>query len=281
MKASKASFTIIEVLVASAVMAVIVTIILSVTSGMLTSWNLSSGRLATNFESRIALDFLAKDLEGALFGEDTQVWLKAKTDSEYLPWAAPAAEGIWLSFFTSAQDRDRGIDGDITVVNYRLLHKNPVNPSNTDRETYGLYRTVIDSDDTFNNYLGQLGSMEFPRDFLDPDVSDAVTQAFLASNILTFHVTFWIRDPSDPSGFSDLDISTGLEFPHKDSSGNIIASHPEFADISITVLNDEGAKLMMAKEEGLVTDSEITPKEVIARYGTVFTQRVHFMNNPL
>lgn len=70
-------FTIIELLVAVGVTAVLVTLMVTITINLLNAWNRSSGRLATNATARLVLDQLSQDLSGAIMRRDGNVWLAA------------------------------------------------------------------------------------------------------------------------------------------------------------------------------------------------------------
>jgi hypothetical protein len=72
-----AAFTLVELLVASAVTAVLVTIMLGVTLNTLRAWNQSQGLLATNAVARQVFGELTQDLQGLMQRTDGQVWLAA------------------------------------------------------------------------------------------------------------------------------------------------------------------------------------------------------------
>jgi type II secretory pathway pseudopilin PulG len=70
-------FTVIELLVAVGVTALLVTLMVSITLNVLNAWNRSSGRLSTNGTARTVLDQLSQDLSGAVLRRDGNVWLAA------------------------------------------------------------------------------------------------------------------------------------------------------------------------------------------------------------
>lgn len=71
------AFTIIELLVAIGVTAILVTLMVTITLNILNAWNRSSGQLATNATARVILDQLSQDLGGAIMKRDGNVWLAA------------------------------------------------------------------------------------------------------------------------------------------------------------------------------------------------------------
>src|SRR5690625_174735 len=76
-RSENAGFTIIELLVASAVTAVIAVIMDTMISSILTSWGRLSGTLSTGSEARLVLDIMAEDLQSAYYRNDGNVWLAA------------------------------------------------------------------------------------------------------------------------------------------------------------------------------------------------------------
>ena len=75
--AASRAFTLVELLVASAITAVLTTIMLGVTLNTLKAWNQSQGVLATNAAARLVFSELTQDLQGLLQRSDGQVWLAA------------------------------------------------------------------------------------------------------------------------------------------------------------------------------------------------------------
>jgi type II secretory pathway pseudopilin PulG len=74
-------FTIIELLVAVSITVVMVGLILMIVTNVLTVWNRTSGDISRENQARQALDLLARDLQGAVFRADGNVWLAATVQS--------------------------------------------------------------------------------------------------------------------------------------------------------------------------------------------------------
>lgn len=70
-------FTLVELIVATAITMVLATMLIGVTSGILSAWNRSRGGLTSSNQAKLALDQLATDLEGAMFRADGNAWLAA------------------------------------------------------------------------------------------------------------------------------------------------------------------------------------------------------------
>ncbi len=176
-----AGFTIIELLVAVAITAAMAAVMLAMTTNIMSSWTRASGNLAAQTQARLALDFLQRDLERALFRQDGNVWFavdsltapggnrppnvwqnpsnanRAKPlsmspgsresawdpDQDRFGWA-----GVWLRFFTA--------DPEVNAVSYQIVRRTPVEMSTAlsqqeidARARYMLYRSWVPSESTF------------------------------------------------------------------------------------------------------------------------------------
>ncbi len=264
--------TLIEILVSTAVMGVILVVILELTTNILGSWNSSSGKIRSNFEARVALDTIARDLESAVFHNDGQSWLIATND--------PPLNGLssnWLRFITSAVDRNRGtvaepIEGDLNVVSYWMSYSNPFDSTAADGQVYGLYRLLGDGGVTYTNFLGSVdnGLNVTKSVFLSNTGFTDQASGFLATNIVEFKITFFINNTQIPAGT--------VSFPYTDNVTGEIFSQPDFADIKLTVITDEGAKILEAVRSDEVL---MAVADVILQHGKVYTRRVTFQNNAL
>ncbi len=76
-KAHSRAFTIIELLVALSVTALMVTLMLTIVTNVLSGWNRSTGTLNTGNQARLLLDQIAADLQGAILKRDGKAWLVA------------------------------------------------------------------------------------------------------------------------------------------------------------------------------------------------------------
>ncbi|MCS6245630.1 MAG: prepilin-type N-terminal cleavage/methylation domain-containing protein [Opitutus sp.] len=137
-------FTLVELMVAIGVTALLVSLMLTITLNVMGGWNKSSGSLTSGNQARLVLDMIARDLQGAVIKKDGNAWLAASIQQNQTlggdagmandaSWAAtgtikPAAAdslsiptmsgsippdvegyrfgqaGTWLRFFTSITD---------------------------------------------------------------------------------------------------------------------------------------------------------------------------------
>lgn len=73
----KRGFTIVELLVASAVTMVIAVIMIGLISNILSGWTRLSGSLSTGSQARLVLELMAEDLQNSFYEADGNIWLAA------------------------------------------------------------------------------------------------------------------------------------------------------------------------------------------------------------
>jgi type II secretory pathway pseudopilin PulG len=85
------AFTLVELLVAAGITALIAGFIAVIVMNVSTTWSRASARLGTDAQARMALDQIQLDLQGALYRDDGNVWLAA----DVLSGANGGATGLW------------------------------------------------------------------------------------------------------------------------------------------------------------------------------------------
>jgi type II secretory pathway component PulJ len=169
------SFTLIEVLVAATLTAMLAALVLAAVSGVMNHWNRTAGRFAMVAEARLVLDQLAQDLQSAIFRADGSVWLAVSVQADTnlagqwraasrpaqakpgnthpgtLDLAAPSVEearfgvaGVWLRFFTTKPDTSAGAAdlSEPVAVGYQIIRQN-VTASSTSEQRYMLFRAEV------------------------------------------------------------------------------------------------------------------------------------------
>lgn len=195
------AFTLVELLVAAALTAMLAALVLATVSGVMGHWTRTAGQLAAAAEARLALEQLTQDLQGAIFRADGNIWLAATVQSDTslsgqwraagrpsqakpgnahpgtLNFAAPAiaearfgVAGVWLRFFTTKPDT--GADAaDLpapVAVGYQIIRDN-VTASATSEQRYMLFRAEVRRTRTAG---GAPGTFEAGYN-LDPDAVPA------------------------------------------------------------------------------------------------------------
>jgi prepilin-type N-terminal cleavage/methylation domain-containing protein len=195
---NKSGFTLMELMVAMAITTIIVTVLVSITSIALDTWNRSRSELRASRQAKSMVDTLARDLESLVTRRGNKnEWLTALTPSTLPGGNLKSANACELIFFTAATDRyegqigtpdDKG--GDVSCVAYELGYKNPITANSSDFETFVLNRLLVNPDDTFQDLLGQ--------ENLDTAFNSYKSQLdepknFVCENIYQFTVTFHVQ----------------------------------------------------------------------------------------
>ncbi len=287
LRTRRSAFTLIEIMVATVVMVILVGLVVQMTSEVLKIWNRSSGKLSANAEARIAMDLLTQDLETAILGNEELQWFRV--EGPIHPGGEYSNQTVSLKLFSPASDRPQEdstgneIAGDICGIGYRLAFREAYEGGPL---TYALYRKVVDPQTTFNSLMGSTnqgaltGSLWSDASIIDED-------NYLASNLVEFKVLvhaddgndFPLNDVNPPYGDGDIDPGSVVVYGGTGSP----SPHFTYADILLTVVSDQGIKILQALAEGqggtgyVLNELGETPQEqVVAEHGKVFMRRVYF-----
>jgi hypothetical protein len=248
------------------------------------------------------MDLLTKDLEAAVFRNNGQRWLEAET-KDFASVAGYNPQTINLLLFSPALDRplkdkdSKVIPGDICAVQYELVYQNPVSggSSRAEDNMFALHRRVIDPSTTFNQIMGE-GNQETFTSWDDAIVTPVVTtlsldpypapedpQNYLAGHVANFTVEFYVIDNNGDEVIVPSPIKFGGTAPTVGSSAPSLAFPLAYAEISLTILSDEGTKLLQnldANRGGTGFDFG-DGEGIVRQHGEVFTRRVNFLARPL
>lgn len=158
------AFTIVELLVAVGVTAILVTLMVTITINVLNAWNRSSGSLSAGNQARLVLDQLSQDLQGSIIRRDNNVWLVATVqrdqgtatgDSGLITgqWTSgtpkPGASEGSLRISPTAAQADENINFPLSIENYRfgqagvwLRFFSTPSDTNTDVDTASAPRAI-------------------------------------------------------------------------------------------------------------------------------------------
>ncbi len=153
-------FTILELMVAMAITAIIVGVLVTITGTAIDTWNNSRNELRAARQAEAMINIMTRDLESLVVRSDRpQEWLSTIMET---PTDGGSTNAARMIFFTAATDRYDGqigvqgqdLGGDISCVGYRLDWKDPVAAGNQEFETFVLNRHIVNPDQTFQNLLG-------------------------------------------------------------------------------------------------------------------------------
>ncbi|MFM2197397.1 MAG: hypothetical protein RLZZ505_829 [Verrucomicrobiota bacterium] len=277
---SRYGFTLIELLVAMAITTIIVTVLVSVTSMAMDTWNRSRAEIRAARQAKSMIDSMARDLESFVSRQgNTAEWLYAKSNpSSEGPRGLASPNAIDLVFFAASTDRYDGkigtnddLGGDISTVGYKLVYKDPIAGSSNDEfKTYVLYRKLVDPKETFEDILGQ-ASIKTPFDNAAESIEEE--ENFICENVYQFTITFHLTStptvgntsvtsirpvalPLAGGGSKEFKITgsgiisditpleSAADINTKLTDGALQASRLTAVEISITVLSDFGIQQM-------------------------------------
>lgn len=215
----RTGFSLLELLVASAVLSFFVIMLFAVLQQTSSAWNTAENRMDANREARAALNIIGRDLSMMLTGDgDGRVYLNAEDDPEVsLSGAPPPAElGDTFFFLATLPGRAQEPSGnrsDLCMVGYYLSWSaaGPVGVG------YNLYRFLRSSDETVDALVGGGEAL----------VTASVTaDDLLGSNIRSFKVALY-RDEN--GGLVEVD-----PWP--------VHETPALVEVRLTALNHNTAR---------------------------------------
>jgi prepilin-type N-terminal cleavage/methylation domain-containing protein len=196
-------FTLIELMVAMAITAIIVTVLVSITGVALDAWQRGRSEVRASRQAKSLLDTMAKDFESSVSrrGNDFE-WLYAKVITSNLPGPASnkSSNASDLIFYTAATDRylgevggssDNG--GDISCVGYHLEYQDPVKgttDSTAPGATFVMYRLLVNPDETFSKILGKTQLTDGFSTYT-PKIKEV--ENFVCENVYQFTLTFEVE----------------------------------------------------------------------------------------
>lgn len=287
-------FTVLEMLVAAGVTALLAGVMLTVVVNTLNGWSRSQSLLSAESQARLALDQLAYDLESAVNRPDGATWLAITWQDDSgasNSWAAAAnpkpssldptatraslggsgqltdahfgAAGGWLRLIagsatttTSATEPNAPVAASYQIIRRRVS-------TSADAEThYMFFRSEVKPSDTFAGGY-DLASATLP--YLSTLRNPALTQ-MLADNVIDFGVWFYRRaaDGTLTRIFPTDNTTLSAGYP-------AAGVFPDVADVMIRVLTTDGAQKIRTLEGGTTTGDWWTIAEQNSK---VFTRRV-------
>ncbi len=195
----KRGFTLMELMVAMAITTIIVTVLVSITSIALDTWNRSRAELRASRQAKSMVDSMARDFEALVTRRgNTSEWLSAVSAQTPPGDRLVSTSASKLIFFTAATDRYNGelgnvptnLGGDVSCVAYELGYKDPIDGVSGDFETFILNRKLVDPKETFDKLLGK-DNLETAFGSVTGSLNDPIN--FVCENIFQFTITFHVQ----------------------------------------------------------------------------------------
>lgn len=264
-KKKAGAFTLLELLVAMAVLAVLLAILLSIVSGASTLWRESESRVDSFREARAALNLVTADLASLYASSDPKFISVATKDADIGKLVKTAADdeiGSALFFITAlpeaAQDPDLN-ESDLCAVGYFVAF-NKASASINAKNSYNLYRYFISSNETFENIVGDEPTPFFAG--TGPKVSATIKEVeIVARNITRFQVEPYTLEADASGAFTKLS-----DFVQSDTS-----PVPDVLDVTIVAVNQDTAD----RWDGTKSDWEDENSTTYEQNARTFTARVY------
>ena len=305
--ATKRGFTLMELMVAMAITTIIVTVLVSITSIALETWNRSRAELRASRQAKSIIDTMARDFESLVTRRgNTSEWLSAVSSTTAIGESVKSSNASKLVFFTAATDRYDGkigipnVDngGDVSCVAYSLEYRNPIDSGASDFKTFVLNRVLVNPDRTFKDLLGKTDSANSLDSVFSGlsgvDLSDP--KNFLGENIYQFSLSFHVQI-TDTTQVPPVQVSlpitvgqdnksqmskvfriqgTGIKTEVPDGTytqAQIAAGRVTAVEISVTVLSDFGIEQLRTRFKNKTPSSdELT--EFLAKNSYEYTKLV-------
>jgi prepilin-type N-terminal cleavage/methylation domain-containing protein len=252
-----AAFTLLELLVALAVLALLITVLMGLVDSAAKLWRESEARVDAYREARAALNVMQRDLRNAV-ATTNQNFFRLNTDA-YAQLADAEKNTNYASavFFLSAQPANAQASGqnrsDVCQVGYFLAYgKTSMSPAAQTEQTMNLYRYFLSSDPTFQAFTNT-NSPPFNANLTPTDLNVEL----LARNIKSIRLT--ARD------------TNGLPYVAGTNS-----ALPPLVEIEMIALNQDAAGKLRTKSDW--TNSTGNLQRITEQAQQTFQTRVRVPN---
>lgn len=285
MNSKQNGFTLVELVVALAITAVIGYFFISIGRDFAIAWDNVGNSVARETEARSALDTISRDFESAFFREGLDVMFaidvlddnsNASAEWETGPAERPSGDGFdttnheygwagcWIRLFCASPS--------LNAVGYQIIRSTIKDTVGLPR--YMLYRNVVSVEDTFDNSIGSGFDLTSAVYTTSGDVITPERPNILAVNVVDFGARLYVyEDPATDPSLDDAPDGLRLIFPADSSSrlettipsglwheGNTFVGttyenrYPDVVEIFIRILDEKGATELSAMEEGGLND---------------------------
>jgi len=250
-------FTLMELMVAMAITVIIVTVLVSITSIAIDTWNRSRSELRAARQAKSLVDTMARDFEALVSRPGNEYeWLTIDAAKTGVPGPAdlPSTNASELIFFTAATDRYKGniggnddLGGDVSCAGYQLFWKDPIDQSGTAYKTFVLNRLLVDPKPAFDSLLGKT---DLAAAFGNFSGNLANTENFVCENVFQFTIMFHV------------------EVLKKTGTGATATQTPLTVVVPVGQSSSQTAPSFKVRGNGIVTtftgNSNVTPEELKA-----------------
>jgi len=290
-------FTMVELLISMAITLIIVAMLLGMTKISIDAWRTTNSKAKSSRLAQEVFDVVGRDMEGIVIRTGNNFeWLRIVSsnlaDEDLGPDTNKTIKNaLEFNFFTSTPDRYdgqigvAGVDngGDVSLVRYRLVYQDAIDPASRNKPVYSLYRDRVEPDTAFNNLLAQT-NLETGLTAITESISDE--ENLLADNIYDFTLSFnfefitstgedgYQRVVMQSEGVNNQLSIQGNEIQVNGGALPLPAGATSLrlssADISVFVISDSGMKSVATVP--IANDGEFS--EFLNEHGNTYTKSV-------
>jgi prepilin-type N-terminal cleavage/methylation domain-containing protein len=219
-------FTIIELLVAVGVTALMVSLMLTIVVNVLGGWNRSSGSLTSGNQARQVLDRISQDIQSAILRRDGNTWMAVDIQTSKLnpDWEGTGQNsivqvsniddsrfgtyGTWLRFISTVPDTNATIAtiSAPRAVGYQIVRKKVV--AGADEISYQLFRSEVSPDLTFNSGYDMVAAtystVTSSAGVTPGSIRSPTADQLIANNVVDFGVRFYKSERDPTTGLTNL-----------------------------------------------------------------------------
>jgi prepilin-type N-terminal cleavage/methylation domain-containing protein len=273
---SRAAFTLVELLVATAVVAVFLVLSVNMATDTLRRSETVNSQLRANLQARLVMDWITRDIQSALVRSDGGEWLRMEP-------SALEANGLNLPFcklMLFSQAGENHLSGNAALhgpaaVAYEAAYVDPITLNPATRRQTALFRLALDPAFTFaagfsENIPANLGTDLW--NVLPPETGVVMPQNVLIQNLAGFQVGFefltangtTIKSPATET------FSAGVNGAVRVGAGAGAMEYPDArvlaAEVTIWLLDPSGIRAL--KQGGLPLD------ELFEKHARPFVRRI-------
>jgi prepilin-type N-terminal cleavage/methylation domain-containing protein len=260
--ASSRGFTLVEVLTAATIGALLLALLAAIATQTLKSTKKTNASMTSVSAAGAAVDMLTNDLDSLAVTQQPYEYLQTQQvtlSSTTLPSSKLLLVCISPTDYSSTEA------GQAHAVCYQLYNQDPISASNAN-PIYGLYRSVYTAAKTFSTVLGQNDLSAVAGPWTGAPVLDD----FVAGNVVDFSIAFYTS-----TGTSPANIVGGSYKPVRISGNGAMINNAAYtagslawAEVSITVLEEAGAKVYNAGS------GPLTLEQVKLKFGHRLTRKM-------
>ena len=299
----KRGVTLIELLVAVGVTALLVSLMLGIVVNITNGWNRSSGSLESGNQARLVLDQITSDLQSAILKRDTNVWMVATVQTSNpggwtgggqntfsIPSGAQpkledyrfGSHGVWFRFFSTVPGTN--VANDLTTLSapravaYQIMRL-PVVAGSSEIK-YQMFRSEVLPNLTFTTGYNLLApeynttgssANNAPLSIRAPDRTNVI-----ANNVVDFGVRIYEGSTLKfPVGSSPQPYAATTS-----PQPGYVTGFPDSVEVFVRILSAEGAQQLSLLEnppDGYTPPEPLTPAkwwEIVNANSRVYTRRV-------